>query len=52
MFPFVTSASAITPIVFCASFAPWVKATNVPETSCPWRKLRFAIPGVIRKNSR
>ena len=32
-FPFENSASAITPIVFCASFAPCVNATNVPDAS-------------------
>ena len=37
--PFVNSASAITPIVFCASFAPWVYAKNVPESSWPSRKV-------------
>ena len=35
MFPLVYSASAITPIVFCASFAPCVNATHVPVKSCP-----------------
>ncbi len=33
--PFAKRASAITPIVFCASFAPCVNAMNVPDTSCP-----------------
>ena len=45
----MNSASAITPIVFCASFAPWVNATHVPDASCPRRKPRFAIPTVTRK---
>ncbi len=30
--PEATSASEMIPIVFCASFAPWVKATKPPET--------------------
>ena len=45
------SASAITPIVFCASFAPWVNAIQVPEKSCPIRNVRLPRPGVIRWNS-
>ena len=46
--PFASSASAITPIVFCASFAPCVNATNVPENSCPIRNIRFAGEDGIR----
>ena len=38
---------AITPIVFCASFAPCVNAMNVPDASCPSRKPRLATPRVI-----
>ena len=34
-FPVETSASAMIPIVFCASFVPCVRATKPPETSCP-----------------
>ena len=33
--PLATSARTITPIVFWASFAPCVNATQVPETSWP-----------------
>src|SRR5581483_3856796 len=44
--PLVTSARVITPIVFCASFAPWLNATHVPDTSWPSRKPRLATPGV------
>jgi hypothetical protein len=33
------------PIVFCASFVPWVKATKPPDTSCRRRKTRFTTPG-------
>ena len=33
------------PIVFWASFVPWVKATKPPETSCRRRKTRFTTPG-------
>ena len=36
------SASAITPIVFCASFAPCVNATNVPDASWPRPKAAVA----------
>ena len=38
-------ASAITPIVFCASFAPCVNAIHVPEKSCPMRNVRLPKPG-------
>jgi len=37
---------AITPIVFWASFAPWVNATHVPVPSWPSRKPRPATPGL------
>ena len=43
--PETISASAITPIVFCASFVPCVKATNPPETSCSRRKIRLTSAG-------
>ena len=33
--PCAKSASAITPIVFWASFAPCVNANHVPESNCP-----------------
>ena len=33
------------PIVFCASFVPWVRATKPPETSCPRRKRRLIFAG-------
>src|SRR3954451_15240218 len=48
MRPCANSASAITPIVFCASFAPCVKPIHVPDASWPSRKERFATPGVSR----
>src|SRR3954454_24509727 len=51
MCPLSKSASAITPIVFCASFAPWVKATHVPDASWPRRKVRLAAPGEIQTSS-
>ncbi len=35
----------MTPIVFCASFVPCVKATNPPETSWSRLKTRFTRPG-------
>ena len=41
----------MTPIVFCASFAPCVNATQVPVTSWPSRNDRFASPGVIHWNT-
>ena len=46
-----SSASAITPIVFCASFAPCVNAIHVPEKSCPMRNVRLPTPGVSRWKS-
>jgi hypothetical protein len=47
----VKSASAITPIVFCASFAPCVNATHVPDASWPMRNVRFATPGVSQRKT-
>jgi transposase InsO family protein len=38
-----TSASPITPIVFCASFAPWVNESQALETIWPRRKPYGAI---------
>ena len=46
--PDATSASAMIPIVFCASFVPWVSATNPPETSWPRRKTRLTRAGERR----
>src|SRR5215204_768958 len=43
--PDATSASAMIPIVFCASFVPCVKATKAPEKSWSRRKMRFTMPG-------
>ena len=43
--PDTISASVITPIVFWASFVPWVKATKPPETSWRRRKTLFTGPG-------
>ena len=49
MCPLVKSASAITPIVFCASFAPCVNATHVPDAELAEPERRgCATPGVIR----
>ena len=39
--PDTMSASAMIPIVFCASLVPWVNATKLPDTICPRRKKRF-----------
>ncbi len=36
------------PIVFCASFVPWVSATKPPETSWPRRKTRLIFAGDLR----
>ena len=36
------------PIVFCASFVPWVSATKPPETSCRRRKMRLTFAGERR----
>ncbi len=33
------------PIVFWASFVPWVNATKPPDTSWSRRKTRFTVPG-------
>jgi hypothetical protein len=41
MWPVEMSASAMTPIVFCASFVPCVNATKLPETICARRKTRL-----------
>ena len=43
--PEVTSASVITPIVFCASWVPWPKDISAAEPICARRKCRFARPG-------
>ena len=39
------------PIVFCASFVPWVSATKPPETSWPRRKTRLTRAGERRATS-
>ena len=46
--PDATSASAMIPIVFCASFVPCVSATKPPEMSCPRRKTRLTFAGDCR----
>ena len=43
--PEATSASAMIPIVFWASFVPCVSATKPPETSWPRRKMRLILAG-------
>ena len=43
------SASAMMPIVFCASFVPCVNATKLPETICARRKTRFTLLGERRR---
>ena len=48
--PEATSASAMIPIVFWASFVPCVKATKPPETSCSRRKTRFTLLGERRRD--
>ena len=42
------SASVITPIVFCASFEPWLNAITDAETSCASRKRRISAARVAR----
>src|SRR5687768_17020773 len=49
--PPATSASAMIPIVFCASFVPCVNATNAPETSWNRRNTRLTLPGERRRIS-
>ena len=41
MWPVEMSASAMTPIVFCASFVPCVNATKLPDTICARRNTRL-----------
>ena len=43
--PDATRASAMIPIVFCASFVPWVNATKPPETSCARRNQALIFDG-------
>src|SRR5580704_1695301 len=39
--PALTRASVITPMVFCASLAPWENETKAPDTSWASRNRRF-----------
>src|SRR6266511_2145976 len=39
--PFAISRARITPIVFCASFAPWPRLNAAAETNCARRNPRF-----------
>src|SRR4051812_14323079 len=50
--PWATSASAMTPIVFCASLVPWASASRPPETTCPARNPRATGPGDRRAGTR
>src|SRR5919198_1525072 len=47
--PEATRARAMMPIVFWASFVPWVKATKPPEMICRRLNTRFTIPGDRRR---
>ena len=47
--PVTMSASAMIPIVFCASFVPCVNATKLPETICARRNTRFTRLGDRRR---
>ena len=49
--PDATSARAMIPIVFCASFVPCVNATNAPETSWARRNPRLTRVGARRATS-
>src|SRR6266849_2138693 len=42
--PADTSASVMTPIAFCASFAPWLNAMKLDEINCNRRNARLAVP--------
>src|SRR3954452_694006 len=50
--PWATSASVMTPIVFCASLVPWASASSPPDISCPRRKPRVTGPGRWRPRMR
>ena len=41
----------ITPIVFCASFEPWLNAMTDADASCARRKRRMSRPGCARRKS-
>ena len=49
--PCATSASVITPIVFCASLVPWAIDSNELEAICPTRNPRVTAPGRLRPTS-
>ena len=48
---FSTSASAMMPIVFWASLAPWLKETHALDPIWPRRKPRFPGPGDTHLNN-
>src|SRR6266851_5236104 len=52
MRPAASSASEMTPIVFCASFEPWLKAISAAETVCALRKPLLAVAGRAFRNAR
>ncbi len=52
MVPLATSASVITPIVFCASFVPWASASSPPEMTWPKRNPDVTGPGRSRPTIR
>src|SRR5205085_5883583 len=41
----------MTPIVFCASLAPWLKETKAAERTCAPRKVRLSGPGAQARKS-
>ena len=43
--PALSSASVMTPIVFCASLLPWLRAMYPADSTCRRRKLSFMIRG-------
>ncbi len=50
-YPPTTSASVITPIVFCASCNPWPSAMADALSVCAIRNRRFSLPGCATRNS-
>ena len=50
--PLATSASVITPIVFCASLVPCASASRPPEMTWPPRKPLVTGPGRSRPTIR
>src|SRR5919202_1916687 len=49
--PLATSARVMTPMVFCASLAPWLNETKAAERTCAPRKVRLSGPGAQARRS-